>query len=1117
MICLAKTTPWWQQLVTGNMRRQEKIHTGRKRKQHTMAIKVPTQPVEIVPRKEKPRDLKNQRRDVRPSTNGLTGVVKSATNTTLAGSASVSTVENKQLKDKYPRTPGNAKAVRLGETHGSETITVPAAWNQTQIYQLIDETDSQIMPKDMVGAVNGHQLNQLSRHNNLDVNCHQKSTLHGEATYDDQSLENSKVLPYARFRSPVFTLRILDQECIFMFDTGASISLVCPRLMSRFPSLKPSPADSIITGANGKTIPIIGKIFMSLNIGQQTIIAPFIITGVQLENLDGLIGMDLAKVLRSWSVGGTLGGGAYMDINGIHLQLLGFDHSCGTKSYVRNMISNSPSLYPDQLIEDHHSSSQQGHSPQDETSFFSSTMTNENSDDHVLTFECYDECASKLNKNYSWNKTIFLQKDYQVPYMFNQYRNAEALNMINYPLDNNTTESVLKVETVSGGKSFQQEFVSSQPTYSCTNCDVNFIPEEQVCDCIGQLPTPSLKNAYHDTMSMNIKQTTFSDVKEKHSCTPMPQSESASVPISTKKITWEPKYNIAFENSCRRPKLMEEDEFEDKEGQLVYAMTASSIKPHNAMKIEILAEGNLVGRNYIFAPFYDPENYYVLNISKHQSNPKMAQITLYNNTNKTFNWEHGTPLGVLEQVSSVHTATYECQGDRTKYGSDAHEWNSGNQATDLLNTFVSVNQQTNYYMDKEGTLFAGPAPDANTETCHVTFDRPSINDNRENNVEIVTGDLTNKTLFGKSDIICQQVNGSTVSAHGLSHKLENTYPYGTVYNNKKSKHNILTEDKLRTLGTCELLGDDHPSNPYIANLIAQFFYGRASDDKGKQENYATKFADICTPRINQQLREDTKENRLNWFNKALADFHHKLTQMTSEQKPLRVFFPYHIGCTSDQDTHSSYIKSIDKFAESIKKEGIIVYLVKNPETCNGKSENKYQDIQPANHQKHKHRAGRYKDAPSKFCKDPSCKGCVDNKYILMLLEEEIGKEGPESDQPMTGIEDGMSPDANVPSAVGEDERKKLFEELLENANIGEQLTTNQVEEVKMLLRECAKLFITSEDEPAGRIAGLEVDLPTVGDPISCKMRRFNPRALKTMEDLNKTMLRKGLTRPCEGP
>ena len=118
---------------------------------------------------------------------------------------------------------------------------------------------------------------------------------------------------------------------------------------------------------------------------------------------------------------------------------------------------------------------------------------------------------------------------------------------------------------------------------------------------------------------------------------------------------------------------------------------------------------------------------------------------------------------------------------------------------------------------------------------------------------------------------------------------------------------------------------------------------------------------------------------------------------------------------------------------------------------------------------------------------------------------------------MTGIEDGMSPDANVPSARREEDRKRMFEELLEKANIGDQLTVSQVEEVKTLLRECAQLFITSEDEPAGLIKGLEVDLPTVGNPISCKMRRFNPRALKIMQDLNEVMLRKGLTRPCDGP
>ena len=198
------------------------------------------------------------------------------------------------------------------------------------------------------------------------------------------------------------------------------------------------------------------------------------------------------------------------------------------------------------------------------------------------------------------------------------------------------------------------------------------------------------------------------------------------------------------------------------------------------MTIEVLSEGKIVGENYIFAPFYDPENYYVLHISKSQANPKMVQITLYNNTNRTYNWDRGAPLGILEMISSVHTATHECKGDRTKYGNDSEEWYSGSQATDLLNTFVSINQQTNYYMDQDGALFAGPAPENTNEFCNVTFDRPSTNNDNSKNIEIVIGDLTDRTLFGKSDIICQQVNASTATAHGLSHKLENTYPYGTV-------------------------------------------------------------------------------------------------------------------------------------------------------------------------------------------------------------------------------------------------------------------------------------------------------------------------------------------------
>ena len=113
---------------------------------------------------------------------------------------------------------------------------------------------------------------------------------------------------------------------------------------------------------------------------------------------------------------------------------------------------------------------------------------------------------------------------------------------------------------------------------------------------------------------------------------------------------------------------------------------------------------------------------------------------------------------------------------------------------------------------------------------------------------------------------------------------------------------------------------------------------------------------------------------------------------------------------------------------------------------------------------------------------------------------------------MTGIADGMSPDADIPRATSEEERQELFEVLLQTVRIG-QLETQQMEAVKDALRKYSKLFITSDQEPAGQIRGIEVEIPTEGPPVACKKRHFNPRALAIMEEINKTMLRKGLTLP----
>ena len=154
--------------------------------------------------------------------------------------------------------------------------------------------------------------------------------------------------------------------------------------------------------------------------------------------------------------------------------------------------------------------------------------------------------------------------------------------------------------------------------------------------------------------------------------------------------------------------------------------------------------------------------------------------------------------------------------------------------------------------------------------------------------------------------------------------------------------------------------------------------------------------------------------------------------------------------------------------------------------------------------------------PAAFCRDPDCKGCPNNRKMINILRDRIGgKEEEDEGHPITGIIDGMSPDAHVPSAASEAERQEIFESLLERARIGP-LPPEQLEQVKALLREHARLFITSEDDPAGLIRSLEVDLPTTGPPISCRMRKFSPKALQIMEELNRVMLRKGLTRPCDG-
>ena len=171
-------------------------------------------------------------------------------------------------------------------------------------------------------------------------------------------------------------------------------------------------------------------------------------------------------------------------------------------------------------------------------------------------------------------------------------------------------------------------------------------------------------------------------------------------------------------------------------------------------------------------------------------------------------------------------------------------------------------------------MVAGPTPEP-VEVCNITLTRPNMNKKNPQPI-MVAGDFTKRHLFGQGDILAHQINACTSSSHGLGRVLENSYSYGSMYSKKVTKDNILADNLLRPVGECTLLHDKHPNNPHVANIVGQFFYGRSIDDRGRQEDYMSKFSDKCSPIFIQQLRQDTKANRVKWFHEALDSLYRTL-------------------------------------------------------------------------------------------------------------------------------------------------------------------------------------------------------------------------------------------------
>ena len=185
------------------------------------------------------------------------------------------------------------------------------------------------------------------------------------------------------------------------------------------------------------------------------------------------------------------------------------------------------------------------------------------------------------------------------------------------------------------------------------------------------------------------------------------------------------------------------------------------------------------------------------------------------------------------------------------------------------------------------------------------------------------------------------------------------------------------------------------------------------------------------------------------------------------------------------------------------KKNIQFFFVIDPKSCNSDDFENFETLyQIGIKRKREHSPGLYRDAPNSFCNDPSCSGCTNNKMVFKLLDEEVADE---NNQPVKGIDNGMLPE--IPRVETEEERLEIFTKMLKELETDE-LCDDEVRKVKEMLSRYAKLFLITDNDQPGLIPDFEASIETVGEPISCKPRRFGAKAIKIMEDLNAIMEKK---------
>ena len=198
---------------------------------------------------------------------------------------------------------------------------------------------------------------------------------------------------------------------------------------------------------------------------------------------------------------------------------------------------------------------------------------------------------------------------------------------------------------------------------------------------------------------------------------------------------------------------------------------------------------------------------------------------------------------------------------------------------------------------------------------------------KKSNLMLINGYVSNDKLNQEEVLIVHSINSVGCKNYGLAADLVDKYPYAETAGGRYCDSNlkcIAREEDRTPEGSCLIRPAPlYIKGPKIASLVTQFGLGRPYEEN----RLAQKIVRNCGQEsFAKCLRNDTSENRLIYFNKALKSLSASLKTNTS-QDTNKVVLPIGIGCSGvSENWLCRYYEIIKKFAQDMSHSGIHCYI-----------------------------------------------------------------------------------------------------------------------------------------------------------------------------------------------